>query len=55
MATEVPEVVQVLDDQSAPSVDEVNKKSNAEKSTTIAGGFLKLIREPQAIVPRSSL
>ena len=55
MATKVPEVVEVLDDQSAPSVDEVSTKSNAEKSATMAGGFLKLIGEPQATVPRSSL
>ena len=55
MVTKVTEVVEVLDDQSAPSVDEVNRKFNAEKSATIAGGFLKLIGESQATMPRSSL
>ena len=55
MATKVAEVVEVLDDQSTPSVDEVNTKSSAEKPVTLAGNFLKLIVEPQATMPRSSL
>ena len=55
MATKVAEVVEVLDDQSTPSVDEVSTKSSAEKPATMAGGLLKLIGEPQATMLRSSL
>ena len=55
MVMKVTKVVEVLDDQSTPSVDEVSTKSSAEKPVTMAGGFLKLIGEPQATVLRSLL